>query len=63
MKTDAEKLKELQREVRMAIRPFVNAKKHNPGKSLSIHTQRIMNVSAIEIIVLKNLLQRLDNIE
>ena len=61
--TDAEKLKKLQREVRMAIRPFVNAKKHNPSNSTSIRTQRVMTASAIDIIVLKNLLQKLDNIE
>jgi len=59
---DAEKLKKLQRDVRVAIRPFVNAKKYSPSNSIDIQTKRVMNVKAIDIIVLKNLLQRLDNI-
>jgi hypothetical protein len=61
--TDAEKLKKLQREVRMAIRPFVAAKKYNPNNSLDMQTMRTLNVKAIDIVVLKNLLQKLDNIE
>ena len=46
-------------EILEAIRPFVEAKKHNPNQSTSIHTARVMNVKAMDIAVLNALYAKL----
>lgn len=41
------------------IRPFVEAKAHNPNKSLNANTTRVINIKAIHLAALNNLYEEL----
>lgn len=48
------------KEIRDAIRPFVEAKKYNPNRSSKMTTTRTMAVKAVDIAVLNALAAKLE---